>query len=180
MKMEMEIEIKMEIEMKMKIEIEMKMELKMKMKMEIKTETEMKMEMEINVEIKMEIKIEMKMKMKKEMEMKIKMEIELWVFSTGCLADSVQPQSSEVNTVGLESFNCPLTLGLSSVFQNASGDPAVSSTVNPLTTKKSKVKTEAEGPLPISPSSQVRSDVLNFSSSPELITDQIKPASSSC
>jgi len=39
--------------------------------------------------------------------------------------------------------------------QNASGDPAVSSTVNPLTTKRSKVKTEAEGPLPISPSSQV-------------------------
>ncbi|TNN50061.1 Zinc finger protein GLI2 [Liparis tanakae] len=37
---------------------------------------------------------------------------------------------------------------------NASGDPAVSSTVNPLTTKRSKVKTEAEGPLPISPSSQ--------------------------
>lgn len=43
-----------------------------------------------------------------------------------------------------------------SVLQNASGDPAVSSTVNPLTTKRSKVKTEAEGPLPISPSSQVR------------------------
>lgn len=39
--------------------------------------------------------------------------------------------------------------------QNASGDPAVSSTVNPLNTKRSKVKTEAEGPLPISPSSQV-------------------------
>ncbi|XP_028249686.1 zinc finger protein GLI2a [Parambassis ranga] len=38
--------------------------------------------------------------------------------------------------------------------QNASGDPAVSSTVNPLMTKRSKVKTEAEGPLPISPSSQ--------------------------
>ncbi|XP_055361019.1 zinc finger protein GLI2a isoform X2 [Betta splendens] len=38
--------------------------------------------------------------------------------------------------------------------QNASGDPAVSSTVNPLTTKRSKVKTEAEGPMPISPSSQ--------------------------
>nr|XP_020488846.1 zinc finger protein GLI2-like [Labrus bergylta] len=38
--------------------------------------------------------------------------------------------------------------------QNASGDPAVSSTVNPLITKRSKVKTEAEGPLPISPSSQ--------------------------
>lgn len=42
-----------------------------------------------------------------------------------------------------------------SVLQNASGDPAVSSTVNPLTTKRSKVKTEVEGPLPISPSSQV-------------------------
>uniref|UniRef100_A0A7N8WPP9 GLI family zinc finger 2a n=1 Tax=Mastacembelus armatus TaxID=205130 RepID=A0A7N8WPP9_9TELE len=38
--------------------------------------------------------------------------------------------------------------------QNASGDTAVSSTVNPLTTKRSKVKTEAEGPLPISPTSQ--------------------------
>uniref|UniRef100_A0A8D0DC75 GLI family zinc finger 2a n=1 Tax=Sander lucioperca TaxID=283035 RepID=A0A8D0DC75_SANLU len=33
------------------------------------------------------------------------------------------------------------------------GDPAVSSTVNPLITKRSKVKTEAEGSLPISPSS---------------------------
>uniref|UniRef100_A0A665VXE0 C2H2-type domain-containing protein n=1 Tax=Echeneis naucrates TaxID=173247 RepID=A0A665VXE0_ECHNA len=38
--------------------------------------------------------------------------------------------------------------------QNASGDPAVSSTVNPLTTKRSKVKTETEGPLLISPTSQ--------------------------
>ncbi|XP_068184781.1 zinc finger protein GLI2a [Antennarius striatus] len=38
--------------------------------------------------------------------------------------------------------------------QNASGDPAVSSTVNQLTTKRSKVKTEAEALLPISPSSQ--------------------------
>ncbi|XP_062259336.1 zinc finger protein GLI2a [Platichthys flesus] len=38
--------------------------------------------------------------------------------------------------------------------QNASGDPAVSSTVNPLITKRSKVKTEAEGPLPISPTCQ--------------------------
>uniref|UniRef100_A0A8C6T0V3 GLI family zinc finger 2a n=1 Tax=Neogobius melanostomus TaxID=47308 RepID=A0A8C6T0V3_9GOBI len=34
------------------------------------------------------------------------------------------------------------------------GDPAVSSTVNPLITKRSKVKTEVEGPLPISPSTQ--------------------------
>ncbi|KAM9805074.1 zinc finger protein GLI2a [Neosynchiropus ocellatus] len=38
--------------------------------------------------------------------------------------------------------------------QNAGGDPAVSSTVNPLTTKRTRVKTEAEGPLPISPSCQ--------------------------
>ncbi|XP_015252031.1 PREDICTED: zinc finger protein GLI2 [Cyprinodon variegatus] len=38
--------------------------------------------------------------------------------------------------------------------QNASGDPAVSSTVNQLNTKRTKVKTEAEGPVPISPSSQ--------------------------
>ncbi|KAM6934631.1 zinc finger protein GLI2a [Xenentodon cancila] len=38
--------------------------------------------------------------------------------------------------------------------QNASSDPAVSSTVNPLTTKKSKVKTEGDGSLPISPSAQ--------------------------
>ncbi|XP_072300402.1 zinc finger protein GLI2a [Eucyclogobius newberryi] len=38
--------------------------------------------------------------------------------------------------------------------QNAGGDPAVSSTVNQLITKRSKVKTEAEGPLPISPSTQ--------------------------
>uniref|UniRef100_A0A3Q2NP03 GLI family zinc finger 2a n=1 Tax=Fundulus heteroclitus TaxID=8078 RepID=A0A3Q2NP03_FUNHE len=37
---------------------------------------------------------------------------------------------------------------------NASGDPAVTSTVNPLNTKRTKVKTEAEGPVPISPSSQ--------------------------
>ncbi|KAM6986298.1 zinc finger protein GLI2a [Aplochiton taeniatus] len=38
--------------------------------------------------------------------------------------------------------------------QNAGGDPAVSSTVNPMITKRSKVKTEAEGPRPISPCSQ--------------------------
>ncbi|XP_053732941.1 zinc finger protein GLI2a isoform X2 [Synchiropus splendidus] len=38
--------------------------------------------------------------------------------------------------------------------QNAGGDPAVSSTVNPLTTKRTKVKTEADGPLPISPTCQ--------------------------
>ncbi|MED6267489.1 hypothetical protein CHARACLAT_012841, partial [Characodon lateralis] len=37
---------------------------------------------------------------------------------------------------------------------NASGDPAVSSTVNPLNTKRTKLKTEAEGPVSISPSSQ--------------------------
>ncbi|KAM4731872.1 zinc finger protein GLI2a isoform 1-T2 [Anableps anableps] len=42
----------------------------------------------------------------------------------------------------------------SEVNQNASGDPAVSSTVNPLNTKRTKVKTEAEGPVPISPSAQ--------------------------
>ncbi|MEQ2263641.1 hypothetical protein XENORESO_010633, partial [Xenotaenia resolanae] len=39
-------------------------------------------------------------------------------------------------------------------YMNASGDPAVSSTVNPLNTKRTKVKTEAEGPVSISPSSQ--------------------------
>ncbi|XP_056321625.1 zinc finger protein GLI2a [Danio aesculapii] len=38
--------------------------------------------------------------------------------------------------------------------QNAGGDPAVSSTVNPMIFKRSKVKTEAEGPHPISPGSQ--------------------------
>uniref|UniRef100_A0A3P8XTF9 C2H2-type domain-containing protein n=1 Tax=Esox lucius TaxID=8010 RepID=A0A3P8XTF9_ESOLU len=38
--------------------------------------------------------------------------------------------------------------------QNAGGDPAVSSTVNPMITKRHKVKTEAEGPRPISPCSQ--------------------------
>lgn len=54
------------------------------------------------------------------------------------------------------SWSCAAsTLFPLSVLQNASGDPAVSSTVNPLSTKRSKVKTEAEGPLPISPSSQV-------------------------
>ncbi|XP_037095231.1 zinc finger protein GLI2a isoform X2 [Syngnathus acus] len=37
--------------------------------------------------------------------------------------------------------------------QNASGDPAVSSTVNPLNSKRTKVKMEVEGPLPISPTS---------------------------
>ncbi|XP_066543709.1 zinc finger protein GLI2a [Amia ocellicauda] len=38
--------------------------------------------------------------------------------------------------------------------QNASGDSAVSSTVNPMITKRSKVKTEGEGLQPTSPSSQ--------------------------
>ncbi|XP_077392354.1 zinc finger protein GLI2a isoform X2 [Festucalex cinctus] len=37
--------------------------------------------------------------------------------------------------------------------QNANGDPAVSSTVNPLNSKRTKVKMEVEGPLPISPTS---------------------------
>ncbi|XP_030627376.1 zinc finger protein GLI2b [Chanos chanos] len=37
--------------------------------------------------------------------------------------------------------------------KNTSGDSAVSSTVNPLITKRSKVKTELEGPRPVSPSS---------------------------
>uniref|UniRef100_A0A667YGW9 GLI family zinc finger 2a n=1 Tax=Myripristis murdjan TaxID=586833 RepID=A0A667YGW9_9TELE len=59
--------------------------------------------------------------------------------------------------------------------QNAGGDPAVSSTVNPMITKRSKVKTEAEGPLPISPSSQVRdhgSGILDLSE--ELDKDECK------
>ncbi|CAL8266032.1 unnamed protein product [Lota lota] len=43
---------------------------------------------------------------------------------------------------------------LAETHQNAGSDPAVSSTVNPMITKRSKVKTEAEGSLPISPSSQ--------------------------
>uniref|UniRef100_A0A8C5DE74 C2H2-type domain-containing protein n=1 Tax=Gouania willdenowi TaxID=441366 RepID=A0A8C5DE74_GOUWI len=47
---------------------------------------------------------------------------------------------------------------LTHTHQNAGGDPAVSSTVNPLSTKRSKVKTEAEGPLLISPSSQDQSE----------------------
>ncbi|XP_057192696.1 zinc finger protein GLI2a isoform X2 [Triplophysa rosa] len=38
--------------------------------------------------------------------------------------------------------------------QNAGGDSAVSSTVNPMIIKRSKVKTEADGPHPISPGSQ--------------------------
>ncbi|XP_028835950.1 zinc finger protein GLI2-like [Denticeps clupeoides] len=37
--------------------------------------------------------------------------------------------------------------------KNTSGDSAVSSTVNPLVTKRSKVKTEVDGPRPLSPSS---------------------------
>lgn len=56
-------------------------------------------------------------------------------------------------------LDCVLMRPFYSVFvslQNAGGDPAVSSTVNPsLTTKRSKVKTEAEALLPISPSAQV-------------------------
>ncbi|XP_026888923.2 zinc finger protein GLI2a isoform X1 [Electrophorus electricus] len=40
------------------------------------------------------------------------------------------------------------------VCQNAGGDSAVSSTVNPMITKRSKVKMEADGPRPISPCSQ--------------------------
>lgn len=61
---------------------------------------------------------------------------------------------------GLRTLTAPVSVNrgsFSSVCQSASGDPAVSSTVNPLTTKRSKVKTEAEGLLPISPSSQVNS-----------------------
>ncbi|KAM8858129.1 zinc finger protein GLI2a [Synchiropus picturatus] len=46
------------------------------------------------------------------------------------------------------------SLSSSEANQNAGGDPAVSSTVNPLTTKRTKVKTEADGPLPISPTCQ--------------------------
>ncbi|XP_056145142.1 zinc finger protein GLI2a [Lampris incognitus] len=46
------------------------------------------------------------------------------------------------------------TSSTSEANQNAGGDPAVTSTVNPMITKRSKVKTEAEGPVPISPSSQ--------------------------
>ncbi|XP_062861660.1 zinc finger protein GLI2a [Trichomycterus rosablanca] len=38
--------------------------------------------------------------------------------------------------------------------QNAGGDSAVSSTVNPMITKRSKVKTEADAPCPVSPFSQ--------------------------
>uniref|UniRef100_A0A8C7X2X4 GLI family zinc finger 2a n=1 Tax=Oryzias sinensis TaxID=183150 RepID=A0A8C7X2X4_9TELE len=41
--------------------------------------------------------------------------------------------------------------------QNSSGDSTVSSTVNPQSTKRSKVKTEDEGPLPILPSFQDQS-----------------------
>uniref|UniRef100_A0A8C6WKZ3 GLI family zinc finger 2a n=1 Tax=Neogobius melanostomus TaxID=47308 RepID=A0A8C6WKZ3_9GOBI len=50
-----------------------------------------------------------------------------------------------------------LSSSISMLFFSSSecrGDPAVSSTVNPLITKRSKVKTEVEGPLPISPSTQ--------------------------
>ncbi|XP_051938955.1 zinc finger protein GLI2a [Hippocampus zosterae] len=43
--------------------------------------------------------------------------------------------------------------GNSETNQNASGDSAVSSTVNPLNSKRTKVKMEVEGPLPISPTS---------------------------
>ncbi|XP_061782315.1 zinc finger protein GLI2a [Nerophis lumbriciformis] len=41
--------------------------------------------------------------------------------------------------------------------QNDNGDPAVSSTVNQLNSKRTKVKLEVEGPLPISPTSQNQS-----------------------
>lgn len=41
------------------------------------------------------------------------------------------------------------------LLQYAGGDPAVSSTVNPMVFKRSKVKTEADGPHPISTGSQV-------------------------
>ncbi|XP_064800513.1 zinc finger protein GLI2-like [Oncorhynchus masou masou] len=54
--------------------------------------------------------------------------------------------------------------------QNAGGDPAVSSTVNPMITKRHKVKTEAEGPRPISPCFQEH--VLDLSE--ELDKDECK------
>ena len=50
----------------------------------------------------------------------------------------------------------PLNLFFSFRPQNLSGDSAVSSTVDPMITKRSKVKTEAEGLRPLSPCSPVR------------------------
>ncbi|KAL2081009.1 hypothetical protein ACEWY4_022862 [Coilia grayii] len=43
--------------------------------------------------------------------------------------------------------------------QNAAGESAVSSTVNPMVTKRTKVKTEVDGPRPISPCSQEHIDL---------------------
>uniref|UniRef100_A0AAY4C6F3 C2H2-type domain-containing protein n=1 Tax=Denticeps clupeoides TaxID=299321 RepID=A0AAY4C6F3_9TELE len=43
--------------------------------------------------------------------------------------------------------------------QNAGGDSAVSSTVNPMVTKRSKVKTEVDGPRSISPCTQDHADM---------------------
>ncbi|XP_057707994.1 zinc finger protein GLI2a isoform X1 [Corythoichthys intestinalis] len=57
--------------------------------------------------------------------------------------------------------------------QNASGDPAVSSTVNPLNSKRTKVKMEVEGLLPISPSTVDHSEgILDLSE--ELDKDECK------
>lgn len=54
--------------------------------------------------------------------------------------------------------------------QNLSGDSAVSSTVDPMITKRSKVKTEAEGLRPLSPCSPVRVRNNRKQNSEEFIT----------
>lgn len=56
------------------------------------------------------------------------------------------------------------------MLQNLSGDSAVSSTVDPMITKRSKVKTEAEGLRPLSPCSPVRVRNNRKQNSEEFIT----------
>lgn len=56
------------------------------------------------------------------------------------------------------------------MLQNLSGDSAVSSTVDPMITKRSKVKTEAEGLRPLSPCSPVRVRNNKKQNSEEFIT----------
>ncbi|CAB1347076.1 unnamed protein product [Coregonus sp. 'balchen'] len=58
------------------------------------------------------------------------------------------------HAIAASALNTTLNTSSSESNQNAGGDPAVSSTVNPMITKRHKVKTEAEGPRSISPCSQ--------------------------
>ncbi|XP_045560717.1 zinc finger protein GLI2 isoform X2 [Salmo salar] len=71
----------------------------------------------------------------------------------------IQPSPSfaarqHAHAIAASALNTTHNTSSSESNQNAGGDPAVSSTVNPMITKRHKVKTEAVGPRSISPCSQ--------------------------